>query len=67
MKLGSAFQKINFLRDANSDFEGLGEIISKNMSEFGESEKEKLKSILKMIFKVHRYQIVSALLEEAYI
>ena len=42
MKLGSAFQKVNFLRDANSDFQGLGRTYfpGVNMIDFTEVEKK---------------------------
>ncbi len=44
MKLGSAFQKINFLRDANADFQGLGRTYfpGVDMNEFNEEEKTKI-------------------------
>ena len=44
MKLGSAFQKVNFLRDANSDFQGLGRTYfpGVNMNMFNEVEKKKI-------------------------
>ena len=44
MKLGAAFQKVNFLRDANSDFEGLGRTYfpGVNMHNFDEFEKQKI-------------------------
>jgi phytoene/squalene synthetase len=44
MKLGSAFQKVNFLRDANSDFVGLGRTYfpGVNMYKFDETEKRKI-------------------------
>ena len=44
MSLGSAFQKVNFLRDANSDFESLGRTYfpGVNMSEFSELDKRKI-------------------------
>jgi phytoene/squalene synthetase len=46
MSLGSAFQKVNFLRDANSDFESLGRTYfpGVNMSEFSELDKRKIES-----------------------
>ena len=44
MRLGSAFQKVNFLRDANADFEGLGRTYfpGVNMLNFDEVQKEKI-------------------------
>jgi phytoene/squalene synthetase len=44
MKLGAAFQKINFLRDANADLNGLGRIYFPNVdiNNFDESAKEKI-------------------------
>ena len=46
MKLGSAFQKVNFLRDANADFEGLGRTYfpGVNMAEFNEFQKSKIEN-----------------------
>ncbi len=46
MKLGSAFQKVNFLRDANSDFQGLGRTYfpGVNMIDFTEAEKRKIET-----------------------
>ena len=43
MSLGSAFQKINFLRDANSDFEDLGRTYFPNIDMHNFSEIDKLK------------------------
>ncbi len=53
MKLGSAFQKVNFLRDANSDFEGLGRTYfpGVNMRQFNESEKRKIEADIEGDFK----------------
>ena len=44
MSLGSAFQKVNFLRDANADFEGLGRTYFPgiDMNNFSETEKLKI-------------------------
>jgi len=44
MKLGSAFQKVNFLRDAQADFEGLGRTYfpEVNMGGFSKHDKEKI-------------------------
>ena len=55
MKLGAAFQKVNFLRDANSDFEGLGRTYfpGVNMHNFDEFENKKSRSILKGTFNKH--------------
>ena len=46
MSLGSAFQKVNFLRDANSDFSYLGRTYfpDVNMVEFSEEDKIKIES-----------------------
>jgi phytoene/squalene synthetase len=43
MSLGSAFQKINFLRDANADFEDLGRTYFPNIDMHNFSELDKLK------------------------
>lgn len=44
MKLGAAFQKINFLRDANADLNGLGRVYFPNVNwnNFNEEEKERI-------------------------
>jgi phytoene/squalene synthetase len=44
MKLGSAFQKINFLRDANADFNGLGRTYfpQVDLTDFNENTKEEI-------------------------
>jgi len=44
MRLGSAFQKVNFLRDANADFEGLGRTYfpGVNMLNFDEVQKAQI-------------------------
>ena len=44
MRLGSAFQKVNFLRDANADFQGLGRTYfpGVNMLNFDEVQKAKI-------------------------
>ena len=46
MSLGSAFQKVNFLRDANSDFSYLGRTYfpGVNMVEFSEEDKIKIEN-----------------------
>ena len=53
MKLGSAFQKVNFLRDANADFEGLGRTYfpGVNMTEFNEFQKSKIEDDIENDFK----------------
>lgn len=53
MKLGSAFQKVNFLRDANADFEGLGRTYfpGVNMTEFNEFQKSKIEEDIENDFK----------------
>jgi len=53
MKLGSAFQKVNFLRDANADFEGLGRTYfpGVNMAEFNEFQKSKIEDDIENDFK----------------
>lgn len=53
MKLGSAFQKVNFLRDANSDFQGLGRTYfpGVNMIDFTEAEKTKIENDIEDDFK----------------
>ena len=53
MKLGSAFQKVNFLRDANSDFQGLGRTYfpGVNMIDFTEAEKRKIENDIEDDFK----------------
>jgi phytoene synthase len=42
MKLGSAFQKINFLRDLKADFEELGRVYFPNIGEAGITVQDKL-------------------------
>ena len=44
MKLGAAFQKINFLRDLKADFKGMGRSYfpGVDLSNFGDSEKKKI-------------------------
>jgi phytoene/squalene synthetase len=46
MRLGAAFQKINFLRDIKADFEGLGRAYFPNLDvkQFDESTKKKIES-----------------------
>ncbi|UKN03616.1 phytoene/squalene synthase family protein [Paracrocinitomix mangrovi] len=43
MKLGSAFQKINFLRDLKADVEGLGRVYFPNIGDEGITPENKLK------------------------
>ena len=53
MRLGSAFQKVNFLRDANADFEGLGRTYfpGVNMLNFDEVQKEKIEKDIEDDFR----------------
>ena len=53
MRLGAGFQKVNFLRDANSDFEGLGRTYfpGVNMKAFDELEKKKIEDDIENDFK----------------
>ena len=53
MKLGSAFQKVNFLRDANDDFKKLGRTYFPNvdMNNFNEIEKKKIENEIENEFK----------------
>jgi phytoene/squalene synthetase len=55
MKLGSAFQKVNFLRDLKDDYQILGRTYfpSLNMSVFDNTVKAKLKKKLKKNSKKH--------------
>ena len=52
MKLGSAFQKINFLRDLKADFKGMGRSYfpGVDLSNFGDSEKKKIEKEIMMDF-----------------
>lgn len=52
MKLGSAFQKINFLRDLNADYNGLGRIYfpDVNIEQFDEECKRKIEASIKEDF-----------------
>ena len=52
MKLGSAFQKVNFLRDAQADFEGLGRTYfpEVNMEVFTKQDKQKIESEISQDF-----------------
>ena len=45
MKLGSAFQKVNFLRDLKDDFERLGRSYFPNVTEYDFTENTKLEII----------------------
>jgi len=53
MKLGSAFQKVNFLRDVNDDFKKLGRTYFPNvdMNNFNEIEKKKIENEIENEFK----------------
>lgn len=53
MKLGAAFQKINFLRDANADLNGLGRIYFPNVdfSNFNEEIKNRILQEIALDFK----------------
>ena len=52
MSLGSAFQKVNFLRDANSDFSYLGRTYfpDVNMVNFSEEDKRKIENDIEIDF-----------------
>lgn len=52
MSLGSAFQKINFLRDLNADYMGLGRIYfpGLEMDEFNEESKKKIEESIAVDF-----------------
>jgi len=52
MKLGAAFQKINFLRDLKADFKGMGRSYfpGVDLSNFGDSEKKKIEKEIMMDF-----------------
>ncbi len=52
MKLGAAFQKINFLRDLKADFKGMGRSYfpGVDLSNFGDSEKKKIEQEIMMDF-----------------
>ncbi|HMJ67519.1 MAG TPA: phytoene/squalene synthase family protein [Cyclobacteriaceae bacterium] len=53
MKLGSAFQKINFLRDLNADYNGLGRIYfpGLDITRFDEESKKKIEQSIKDDFE----------------
>jgi 15-cis-phytoene synthase len=53
MKLGSAFQKINFLRDLNADYNGLGRIYfpGLDVTQFDEISKKKIEQSIKDDFE----------------
>jgi len=53
MKLGAAFQKINFLRDANADLNGLGRVYFPhvNLNNLDEEVKEKILKEIALDFK----------------
>lgn len=52
MKLGSAFQKINFLRDIKADFEGMGRSYfpGVDLDNFNEAEKKKIEKEIEFDF-----------------
>jgi len=53
MKLGSAFQKINFLRDLNADFHGMGRTYfpGVDLFQFNEETKKKIEANIEADFK----------------
>lgn len=53
MKLGSAFQKINFLRDLNADYNGLGRIYfpGLNVDRFDEHSKKEIEKSIRQDFE----------------
>lgn len=53
MKLGSAFQKINFLRDLNADFNGMGRSYFPNvdLTRFSEDTKKQIEEDIALDFK----------------
>ncbi len=54
MRLGAAFQKVNFLRDFKNDYEGLGRIYfpEVNLKNFNAYEKRKIESEIELDFDV---------------
>ncbi len=52
MKLGAAFQKINFLRDLNADFNGLGRVYfpNINVNQFSEQTKDRIEKEIESDF-----------------
>ena len=52
MKLGAAFQKINFLRDLNADFNGLGRVYfpNINVNRFSEQTKDRIEKEIESDF-----------------
>ena len=54
MKLGSAFQKINFLRDLNADYNGLGRIYfpGLDVDRFNEETKKKIEESIRADFEM---------------
>ncbi len=54
MKLGSAFQKINFLRDLNADYNGLGRVYfpGVDIEKFDEGCKKKIEQGIKQDFEM---------------
>jgi len=53
MRLGAAFQKVNFLRDLQADYEGLGRTYfpEVSMDAFNEQQKSKIEAAIKADFK----------------
>ncbi len=66
MSLGSAFQKINFLRDMKADFEGLGRTYFPDMDfrNFSESDKRRIEDEIEKDFH-HAYQGILLLPKDA--
>lgn len=54
MRLGAAFQKINFLRDLNADYKGLGRVYfpDVDIDQFDEPSKKKIETSIKEDFDV---------------
>ena len=66
MKLGAAFQKINFLRDLKADYQGLGRMYFPNvdMSTFSEATKKKIEEEIADDFR-QGYEGIKQLPKEA--
>lgn len=66
MRLGAAFQKINFLRDLQADFNGLGRTYfpNINLTDFSETDKKTIESEIGEDFAV-AYQGILQLPKEA--
>jgi phytoene synthase len=66
MKLGSAFQKINFLRDLKADYNELGRTYFPNidLNEFNENVKKEIEDDIEIDFK-HGYEGIKKLPKEA--